>query len=197
MLDSLFSELILFVLGFIQANDKGHSEAFKYGHVVIWGERAISVRHVKRSRERDKLSWNDPVQIAVFDLLEVLILLHVESAIVVPSERHGVLEAQEAMMICATVGAITHRCVTIGDKLVVVWTERLPCLVCRLAQDYDHEGAHQECRVTLLSVVQARVVIYFVVLVLLVAHKFFKLLAKEMYFSQVKRAEIRKKWLIN
>ena len=197
MLDSLFRELILFVLGFIQANDKGHSEALKYGHVVIRGERAISVRHVKRSRERNKLSWNDPVQIAVFDLLEVLILLHVESAIVVPSERHGVLEAQEAMMICATVGTITHRCVTIGDKLVVVWTERLPCLVCRLAQDYDHEGAHQEGRVTLLVVVQARVVIYFVVLVLLVAHEFFKFLAKEMNFSQVKRAEIRKKWLIN
>lgn len=197
MFNSLLRELVLFVLGFIQADDKGHTEALKYRHVVVRCERAISICHVERSRERNKLSWHDPVQVAVFDLLEVLVLLHVKSAIVVPSESHGVLEAEEAMMICAAVGAITHRGVTIGDELVVIWTERLPCLICRLAQDYDHEGAHQEGRVTLLVVVQARVVIYFVVLVLLVAHEFFKFLAKEMNFSQVKRAEIRKKWLIN
>ena len=197
MLNPLLRELVLFILGFIQANDQGHTEALENRHVVIWGERTISICYVERSRERNKLSWDDPIQVTVFDLLEVLVLLHVKSAIVVPSKCHGVLEAQEAVMICAAVGAITHRGVTIGDELVVVRTERLPCLICRLAQDYDHEGAHQESRVTLLGVVQARVVIYFVVLVLLVAHEFFKLLAKEMNFTQVKRAEIRKKWLIN
>lgn len=39
--------------------------------------------------------------------------------------------------------------------------------------------------------------IYFVVLILLVAHELFKFLAKEMDFPQIKWAKICEKWLIN
>ena len=89
------------------------------------------------------------------------------------------------MEVCAAVGAITHGGVTIGDKFVVVRAERLPCLVCRLVQHNNHEGAHQEGRITLLGVVQARVVIDLVVLILLVVHEFFQLLAKQMNLTKV------------
>ena len=74
------------------------------------------------------------------------------------------------MQVCAAVGAITHRGVTIGDKFVVVRAESLPCLVCRLVKHDNHEGAHQESSVALLCVVKRRVMIDFVVLVLLIIH---------------------------
>ena len=72
----------------------------------------------------------------------------------------------EAVQIGAAVGAIAHGCVTVRDELVVVGTEGLPGLLCRLLQHYDHVGTHEERRVALLVVVQGRVVVDLVVLVL-------------------------------
>ena len=89
------------------------------------------------------------------------------------------------MEVGAAVGAITHGGVTIGDEFVVVRAERLPGLVCRLVQHDNHEGAHQEGRVALLGVVQARVMIDLVVLVLLVVHEFLQLLAKQVHLTKV------------
>ena len=57
------------------------------------------------------------------------------------------------MQVSATVGAITHGGVAVGDEFVVVRTEGLPGLVGRFVEHYEHKGAHEEGRVALLSVV--------------------------------------------
>ena len=101
------------------------------------------------------------------------------------------------MQVGAAIGTITHSRVAVRDELVVVGAERRPGLICRLVQADDHESAHKEGRVTLLVVIQAGVVIDFVVLILLVVHEFFELFAEQVDLTQVKWAKIRKKWLVN
>ena len=142
--NSLFRKLGLLILGLIEAHDKRHTESLEDGYVVIGSERTISVSDVKRAREGDEFAWHDPVEITILYFLKVLILLNIEGAVVVPSEGHRELQTLETVMICAAVGAITHSRIAIRDELVVVWAECLPCLVSRLMQDDDHEGAHQE-----------------------------------------------------
>lgn len=65
----------------------------------------------------------------------------------------------------------------------MVRTECLPCLLCTLVQDDDHEGAHQEGSIRLLVVVQAGVVVDLIVLVLLIVHEFLKFFAEQVYFT--------------
>ena len=101
----------------------------------------------------------------------MLVLLHVEGLIVVPAKSHAELETLKAVLVCATVGAVTHCRVTVRNELVVVGTEHRPCLISRLLQDDDHESAHQEGCVTLLGVVQASIVVDLIVLILLVVHE--------------------------
>ena len=153
VLDALLGELGLLVLRFIQANDKRHTQALENRHVVVRSERTVPVCHVERAREGDKLVRHDPVEVAVLHLLEVLVLLHVERAVVVPAERHRVLQPLETVQVSATVGAITHGGVAVGDEFVVVGAESLPGLVGRFVEHDKHEGAHKEGRVALLCVV--------------------------------------------
>lgn len=100
-------------------------------------------------------------------------------------------------MVSATVGTIAHCCVTVRDELVVVRAEGLPGLVGRLLEHDDHEGPHQEGSVTLLRVLQGRVVINLVVLVLLVVHEFLKFLAEKMDLAEVKGTKVSKERLIH
>ena len=154
MLDALLDKLVLFVLRLVEADDQRHAHAFEYGHVVVRCERTVSVRNVEGSRERDEFAWDNPVQVTVFDFLEVLILLDIESAVVVPAERDCEFKTLEAVQVGATVSTVSHSCVTIGDELVVVWPESLPGLVCGLFQHNDHEGTHQESSIALFRIVK-------------------------------------------
>jgi len=78
----------------------------------------------------------------------------------------------------ATVGAVTHCSVSVRDKLVMVGAESTPSVVSRLFEHNDHKGAHEKCSVALLGIIERGVVVDLVVLVLLIVHKLFKLLAK-------------------
>ena len=127
----------------------------------------------------------------------MLILLHVEGAVVVPAKGHRILQSLEAVVVSTPVSTVAHCRVTVRDELVVVGTESLPGVVSTLVQDDDHEGSHKEGCIALLGVVEGCVVVDLVVLILLVAHKFLKLLAKQVHFSEIKRAEISKEWLVN
>jgi len=170
MLDSLFGELALFVLWLVETNDERHSHFLEDGHVVVWGEGAVPVSHIEGARKGHELVRHDPVQVTILHLFKVLVLLHVEGAVVVPAEGHRELKTLEAVVVSALVGTIAHGGITVGDELVVVGAEGGPRFVSRLFQHDDHEGAHQEGSIALLRVVQRRVVVNLVVLVLLVAH---------------------------
>lgn len=92
MLDSSFNKLLLLILGLIQTHDQRHAKLLKDGHIVIRSEATIFVSHVLGTREGDELSWNDPVEISILDLLEMLILLHIEARVVVPAQFHGIFK---------------------------------------------------------------------------------------------------------
>ena len=170
MPDALLCELLLLILRLVEADDKCDTESSEDGHIIIWSEGAVAVSGVQRAREGDELSGNDPIQISILNLLEVLIFLYIELSVVVPSECYRELETLEAVQVCATVGTVAHCRVAIWDELVVVRAESLPGIIGRLVEDDNHEGAHEESSVALLGVVKGSVVIDLVVLVLLIIH---------------------------
>lgn len=64
----------------------------------------------------------------------------------------------------------SHGCVSEGNKLVVIWSKDLPCLLSRLLKINDHKAAHEEGGVGLFGVVKRGVMINFVRSILLVSH---------------------------
>lgn len=130
--DSLLGELTLLVLGLVETHNQCHAHALPDRNVVIWSERPVSVSHVEWSREGDKLARNNPVKISIFNFLKVLVFLNIEIIVIVPSKSNSVFKSLETMKICAAIGAVTHSCIPIRNELVVIWSERLPCLFCRL-----------------------------------------------------------------
>lgn len=85
MLDALLGKFGLLILRLVQSDDQRDSHSLEDGHVVIWSERTVSICHVQRTRKGHELAWDDPVEVTILDLLEVLVLLHIEVAIVVPA----------------------------------------------------------------------------------------------------------------
>lgn len=123
VLDALLGELALLILGFVEAHHERHSHSFEDGHVVVWGKRSVSVRHVKWSRERNELAWDDPVKVTVFDFLKVLILLDIEGRVVIPAEGNRVLESLETVQVGASVSTVTHSGVAVRNELIVIGAE--------------------------------------------------------------------------
>ena len=142
MFDAMLRELLLIILGLVEANNHSHTHFFENWDIVLWSERSVFVSDVKWPRKGDEFTWNNPVQVSVLYLLKVLVLLHVESVVVIPAEHDGVHKALEAMVVRALVGTGTHCRVTIWQKLVVVWLECLPCLFSTLLKDNDHVCSH-------------------------------------------------------
>ena len=170
MPDTLLRELLLLILRLVEADDKRDSEPSEDRHIIVWCEGTISVSCIEWAREGNELSWNDPIQVSILNLLEVLIFLNIELAIVVPSEGYSKLEALEAVQVCATIGTVAHCRVTVWNEFVVVRAESLPGIVSGLVKDNNHKGVHKESSITLFCVVERCVVIDFVVLVLIVIH---------------------------
>ena len=85
MPNALLRELLLLILRLVEADDKRNSEPSEDRDVIIRCEGAISISCIQRTRKGDELSWNDPIQVSIFNLLKVLIFLNIERAIVIPS----------------------------------------------------------------------------------------------------------------
>jgi len=101
------------------------------------------------------------------------------------------------MKVGAAVRAVSHRRISVRNELVLVGAESLPGFLGGLFENDNHEGTHEEGRVALLGVVERRVVVDFVVLILGIIHEFLELLAEEVDFTQVERAEVSEEWLIH
>ena len=185
MPDALLRELLLLILRLVEADDKRNSEPSEDRHIIVWCEGAISVSCIQRAREGNELSWNNPIQVSILNLLEVLIFLNIELAIVVPSEGYSKLEALEAVQVRATISTVAHCRVTVWNEFVVVRAESLPGIIGGFVEDNNHEGAHEESSIALLCVIKRRVVIDFVVLVLLVIHKLLKLFTEQMDLAKI------------
>lgn len=175
MLQSLVGKLLAIVGSFVQADDKCDTKFLENGDVVIGSERAVSICYVEGARERDKLSWNDPVQISVFNALEMLILLHIKLGVIVPSELDCILHALKRVQNGMLVGTSAHCRVTEGHKLVVVGSKSSPGFISRSVAADDHKATHQEGSVSLLGKINTGVMIDLVVGVLTVVHELLQL----------------------
>jgi len=189
-------ELLPVVLGLVQTDNKWNSHLFKNWDVIVWSKRAVSIRLVQRPTERDKLAWKSPVEISVFHLLIVLVLLHVEGLVVVPSKCHCVLKSCKTMINSALVGASSHCRVTERKELGVVWSENLPSIQITFSKDNYHVAAHQEGSVSLLSVVNWGVVVNLKLGVAWIEHQLFKLFAKLVHLAQIQRTKVSEEWLV-
>ena len=72
----------------------------KHLYVVLWRVspplKFICV--VERSHERDEFAWDDPVKIAIFDFLVILIFFVVELLEIVPTNFDCVLETFQTVV---------------------------------------------------------------------------------------------------
>jgi len=100
----------------------------------------------------------------------MLILLHVELGVVIPSKLDSVLHTLERVDDGVLVGACTHCRVTERHKFVVVGSKGSPGFIGSSVATDDHEAAHQEGGVSLLGKINTGVVVDLVVGVLAVVH---------------------------
>ena len=78
----------------------GYAETFEDRGVVFWRERSPAVgvlRRRGRPRKGEEAAGDDPVHVAVLDLLVELVLLVVEAFVVVPAELYAVLKPAQAV----------------------------------------------------------------------------------------------------
>ena len=87
MADAGFSELVLVILGFVESDDSCYIEVLEDLEIVLRrvASSVIPADIVERTHEGDELVGDDPVQVAILDLLVVLVLFVVELPEVVPA----------------------------------------------------------------------------------------------------------------
>ena len=98
---------------------------------------------VNRTHEGQELARNDPVEVAIFDLLVVLVLTCVEGLEVVPSELDGLLKAIQAVWNSHLVVAVTTAGISERAQVRCVILELAESLLSVHLENDDHEGAHE------------------------------------------------------
>ena len=118
------------------------------------------------SHKRNEFIWNNPVQIAVFNSLIILVLFIIKLSKVVPTETNSELKTLQTMENCAFVSAsVAIASITERFELRMIERKCLPnCLRCLFKHNY-HEGPHQVASVDVLVVLGGAVVEQFNVFV--------------------------------
>jgi len=137
-----FCELLSVVLWLVKSNDSRDSHFLKDRQIVFGCKRPVAVRHVQRPGKRYKFWWQRPIKVAVFYLFIVLILLHVECFIVVPSKCYSILKPCQTVVYCAFVRASSHSRVAERHEFLMVWRKYFPCIDEALAQYDYHVTTH-------------------------------------------------------
>lgn len=81
------------------------------------------------SHKSEEFSWNNPVEITVFNLFVVFILLDVEFSEVVPLLLESKLETLKTVLHSALIEAVTLACVTIASEKWNIWGKHFHNLV--------------------------------------------------------------------
>lgn len=118
MLYPFVGEEPLVVLFFIQSDNSGDIKLFEDLDILIgvMSVFLVSVPLLYRAHESHELAWDNPIKIAIFNSLMVLILLDIEGLEVVPAELDGVLEALEALEESTLIKAVSLRGISVGLK---------------------------------------------------------------------------------
>ena len=149
--DSCLRKLGSLVLSLVEAHYVSHSKVLEHLEVILWGvASSVHANLVNRAHEGNKFAGKHPVQVAIFHLFVVLILLVVKFSKVVPAETDGDLKALQTVEDRAAVGAVTVAGITKRPETGLVRGKSFPGDLSWLSENYDHEGAHQKGRISLL-----------------------------------------------
>ena len=91
VLNTGFCELLSVILRLVKSNDGRNPHFFEDRQIVFRSERPVAVRHIQRPGKRYKFSGQRPIEVAVLYLFIMLVLLHVECFVVVPSKCYRIL----------------------------------------------------------------------------------------------------------
>ena len=126
VVDALVDEGHRVVLGVVQPDYLADLQVLE--DVDVAGGRMTVAVHfvldVHWTHEGHELAWDDPVKVAVLNLLIMLILLHVEGLEIVPAVLKGFLESLKTMKNCALVVTFSFAGVSVMQKLVFIRPEK-------------------------------------------------------------------------
>jgi len=147
--DAFLNEESFVVLFFVQSHDSLDIKLLEYVDILVrvMSISLVSVSLLNRAHECHEFPGNNPVKIAIFDSLVLLILLDVEGSEVIPFEFDGILESLQALEQSTLVEAVSLRGISVGFEKLLIGLEDLICLFSRALKDDNHETAHEECSI--------------------------------------------------
>lgn len=130
MSNAFLDEESFIVFFFVQSHHSLHIELLEYVDILVrvMAISLVSVSLLDGTHECHELAGNNPVKIAIFDSLVLLILLDVESSEVVPFELDGILQSLQALEDSTLVEAVSLRGIPIGFEKLLIWLEDLVSL---------------------------------------------------------------------
>ena len=131
VVDAVFSERIFVVLRVIQSHHLAHLQMLKYINVARSGVAIgpLAFLAVDGSHESHELSGDNPIEIAILNLLVVLILFNAERLRVVPPLFDTKLKTLQTVLHRALVVAVALACVAVVPQQAVVGLQLFPSLL--------------------------------------------------------------------
>lgn len=86
-------EILLVIFFLVEPYDLVNPNIIEYINVFIWvvAVSMVLVPLLNWTHEGYEFSWNNPVEVSIFNSLVVFVFFYVEAAEIVPSKLHGVL----------------------------------------------------------------------------------------------------------
>lgn len=146
MFDPLLCEEFVPILSLIKSDHEVYSLLLEYLDVLcrVFAEPLLCVRLLDGPHEGHELARNDPVKVAVLDLLVVLVVLRLERVVSVPPELDGILQSLQTLEQRALVVAVPLAGVSVRLEVRDVVLEVGMGLFSSLAVENDQVATHEE-----------------------------------------------------
>ena len=115
----------------------------------------------------------------------MLVLHDIKCLIVIPAKLNGQIKTVEAVFNGTFVCTSTHGSITEWREFMMIRRKYFPGFSSGPFEYDNHESPHQESCICLFSIVEAGVVIDFVLNVLLITYQLLKFFAEKMDFTQI------------
>jgi len=145
VLDTVLLKSFTVVLLVVKSHNHSDSELLEDGNVVFRGKSSVTISIswlVRRSREGDELTRNDPVKITIFNLLIEFVVSEVESLDVEPLELNGVFKTSKTVEDAASIRRIGVTSISVLSKRRLKLGERFPGFFGSFTKNNDAEAAH-------------------------------------------------------
>lgn len=127
MIYLILQKIFLIILFFIQSNNSGNPESFKYFNVLI-GMMPISLIYISffnRTHEGHKFSRDDPIHITIFNTFEEFILFNIEGLKIVPAKFNCIFKTLETLQQSTLIQAISFTSVPVRFEQLMIWSKHV------------------------------------------------------------------------